>query len=239
MTAAIKICGIGSLADAELAIEHGAQYLGFIFVPSSARHIEPNAARSIIDSLKTKIETVGVFQNATTDEIEKIDNIVGLNYVQLHGNESADLCASLPKPVIKAFQLANNLIEKQPCLTLSFRDQKDIAKSLQTLDRYRPYCNHFLFDKAKSDFSDNWLEPVIVLLSSIEAKLDKYWLAGGLNSKNIDTVLQKLKPDVIDIASSLEESPGKKSKNLMSEFFSIVQQIQGAQASPPLSGAST
>ncbi len=133
------------------------------------RYIDPVQARSVVEAIvgvkftesgseRRLPKIVGVFQNAREHEIESIANSVGLDYIQLHGHESPTVCASLSRPVIKAFQIStlSQTTNEQPCLTLSFRStalddyQLDLDRCLDLLDRYRPYCRHFLFDKPKN-----------------------------------------------------------------------------------------
>ncbi len=220
MPPAIKICGICNMDDAQLAIDHGAKYLGFIFATSSPRYIEPEIASSIINSLRNQVKVVGIFQNASVSEIENIASAVNLDYFQLHGNESPAMCSRLSKPVIKAFQITDRPMHEQPCTTLSFANTesaKDVHP-LFILEKYRQHCAHFLFDKPKKYSFPNWLDYAINQLESIENELGNYFFAGTLNSSNINTVLQTLHPAVIDVASSVEETPRQKSKALIADF---------------------
>ncbi len=222
----IKICGVCSVSDAQMAITYGAKYLGLIFVQSSPRHMDPVTARSIIDSCdRQQIKVVGVFQNSPLEELENIASSVGFDYFQLHGNESPAVCSILSRPVIKAFQVADKELAEQPCITLSFagiEPGQDIDDNLAILEQYRPYCRHFLFDKSKDNQKSNWLDFVGEQLQLIEQELGEYFLGGGLNADNVETVLQRLRPSVVDIASGIEEAPGIKSKVLMAEFCSKV-----------------
>ncbi|MEA2339515.1 MAG: phosphoribosylanthranilate isomerase, partial [Thermoanaerobaculia bacterium] len=86
----IKICGITDEADALFCAEAGADFLGFIFVPSSPRHIEPEKAGEIAKRLRENANApkiVGVFRDASVDYIREISNVVYLDIVQLHGSE--------------------------------------------------------------------------------------------------------------------------------------------------------
>src|ERR1700722_1309660 len=112
MPTKIKICGICSDVDAELAIKSRVDYLGLIFIKSSPRYIEPELAQNIITAVRKKIELdkpvqiVGVFQNESKSEIEEISSLITLDLFQLHGIETPAFCRSLSKPVIKAFQIS-------------------------------------------------------------------------------------------------------------------------------------
>jgi phosphoribosylanthranilate isomerase len=91
----IKICGITNLEDAHVAIEAGANALGFVFYPKSSRCVALETARSIIADLPPQIGKVGVFVNETVDRVRDIAKQVGLTAVQLHGEESTEFSRTL------------------------------------------------------------------------------------------------------------------------------------------------
>jgi phosphoribosylanthranilate isomerase len=240
----IKFCGICSPTDAEVSVEFGAQYLGLIFVKSSPRYIEPVAAQAITASVQHKVQVVGVFQDSSAEEMEGIASFVGLDYFQLHGNESPALCKSLSKPVIKAFQVVyksqavdrsqpvdesqpvERSVADQPCTTLSFSNlgvNKDVDNIVELLEQYRPYCQHFLFDRPKKNFNSDWLDFASQSLASVENQLGDYFLAGGLNASNIQRAMLRLSPAVVDIASGVEKTVRIKDKGLMAEFCSTLE----------------
>src|SRR5690625_7740472 len=100
----VKICGITSV-DVALAVERaGANMIGFVFAESS-RRITPGKAAEIGRQLSPSLKKVGVFVNETRENIEAIVAEVGLDFIQLHGDESADFARFLSKPVIKAFTI--------------------------------------------------------------------------------------------------------------------------------------
>lgn len=84
----VKICGIRSLEAAKTAIDAGAHFLGFNFVPSSKRYIKPEDALRIINPIRGKVKIVGVFQNANLDDINHLALKLGLDFVQLHGSSA-------------------------------------------------------------------------------------------------------------------------------------------------------
>jgi len=84
MKVKVKICGIRTLDAAQTAINTGADFLGFNFVLTSKHYIKPGLAKKIIKELKGRIKTVGVFQNAKINFVNKIVNDLDLDYVQLH-----------------------------------------------------------------------------------------------------------------------------------------------------------
>ena len=112
----IKICGITNLEDALLAAELGADALGFIFYPKSPRKVAPETAREIIAQLPPFVATVGVFVDEAAAVVQELAAKVGLDWVQLHGQESPDYCRSLGRRVIKGFRIKdeNSLRELAP-----------------------------------------------------------------------------------------------------------------------------
>lgn len=80
----VKVCGIRTLESAQTAVDAGADFLGFNFVPTSKRYIKPEVAKKIISQIKSNVKIVGVFQNAKTDYINKIAKLLDLDFVQLH-----------------------------------------------------------------------------------------------------------------------------------------------------------
>src|SRR5699024_11149893 len=105
----VKICGISTLEAAQVAADEGADVIGFVFAPST-RRIEPSNARAIVNNLPSSLKTVGVFVNETKTNIEKIAQEVGLDYIQLHGGETAEFARELSLPVIKAININDTLI---------------------------------------------------------------------------------------------------------------------------------
>ena len=101
----IKICGITRAEDAELCDAHDVDFLGFIFVPSSPRHVQPEHAARI----RTSAKRVGVFRDESAETIRRIVDQVDLDFVQLHGSESDDDIAAIDLPVIKAFRVGTRL----------------------------------------------------------------------------------------------------------------------------------
>src|SRR6059058_1665362 len=129
----VKICGITSAADAQAAIEAGANLLGFNFYEKSPRHIAEEQAAEIRSRLPKKIKAVGIFVNRLPADVITLRSSLELDAVQLHGDESPEAVAEIAPvvPVIKAFR-----VEPEFPLT--------------TLDKYaRAFA--FLFDAAHTD----------------------------------------------------------------------------------------
>ena len=100
----VKICGITTRDDAQVAVEAGADMIGLIFYPPSPRYVTPEQAYSIVAHLPPGCSAVGVFVNEDLDTVTHIARTSGVHMVQLHGTESPELCQQLPWPVIKTFR---------------------------------------------------------------------------------------------------------------------------------------
>ena len=103
----VKMCGMKTVAAARAAEEAGADYVGFIFAEKSKRYVAPESAQEIARELRHAAK-VGVFVDASMDAVNEIAAFVGLDYVQLHGHESADMAKQAECPVIKAYRYGDD-----------------------------------------------------------------------------------------------------------------------------------
>lgn len=200
----IKICGITNLYDALLCEKLGADAIGFVFYVGSKRQVMPDEASEIIKQLNPLTLKVGVFVDENPVLINEVVRTVGLNMVQLHGGETPEEISLIDVPVIKAFRVENNF---------DFSVLKYYSESFILLDS---------FDKEElggTGKSFDWS----VIPDNIKSKII---LAGGINIENIEVVFQRVKPKAIDISSSLEEFPGKKSKEKVIQFFNKVNSLR-------------
>jgi phosphoribosylanthranilate isomerase len=207
----VKICGNTNYDNARLAIDLGADYLGFIFAPSSKRLITVEKAEEILAQLTDFKNIVGVFCNQPKKEVEGIAGRLGLKFLQFHGEETALYCDSFMQKgyeVIKTFHVKDSM-------------------SLKRLEEYN--VSAFLFDtysqseKGGSGIPFDW--------SVIEDKPyvhDKLFLAGGLNPQNVTEAIEKVRPFAVDVASGVESSPGVKDPRLLQAFIEKTRKtVQG------------
>jgi phosphoribosylanthranilate isomerase len=197
----IKICGITNEADALFCAEAGADFLGFIFVPSSPRHIEPEKAAEIAKRLRENMNApkiVGVFQNAS---VNYINEIRFLDAVQLHGSESDDDIRQLGIPAIKTFHVGETLPDTQttPSAEWLLFDTFDERRSGGTGKRF--------------DWS---------LLAAYQ-RSKPFFLSGGLTPDNVVAAVSMVRPEAIDIASGVEASPGIKDHDKVARLFERVR----------------
>ena len=200
----VKICGIKEKEHVALLEELNVDYVGFVFCDSK-RKVTIEKAKEISCDYKN-IKKVGVFQNNSKEFILKAYNEVGLDFVQLHGNEPVEFVESLQIPVIKAFNL---------------KDKDSINKMTQ----YKNINNlvGYLVDGAKGGsgevFQWNWIKE---LSDDIREKL---FLAGGINEENLEKAMQEVKPEVVDLSSYLEVN-GVKSSQKIKRFMNKVKELK-------------
>ena len=200
----VKICGTTSLKDAFLAVESGADAIGFIFYKMSPRNISQKEAKEIILQLPPFIETVGVFVNETSDKINRIAEQCKLNSIQLHGEESPALCRRVKRKVIKAFRVKN-------------------ADSLKNIASYD--VSGFLLDSYIDGSKGGTGQVFDWNLALRVKKQGPVILAGGLNPYNVFTAIHRVKPYGVDVCSGVEKSPGIKDHEKIREFIKSVRRF--------------
>ena len=204
----IKICGITNLDDATLAVNLGADALGFIFAPSP-RRISPETARDIIRHIPPFVKSVGVFVDEDPESMDKIIAFCGIDLVQLHGDEPPEICDRFMPRTIKALRIADESVIR------SAEVYKGKVKAL-LLDSYSEKMaggtgKGFNWDMAIS-IRDSAGIPII--------------LAGGLGPSNIEEAISRVRPYAVDVNSGVEERPGKKSPRLMEDLFKKISKIR-------------
>ena len=200
----VKICGTTSLKDAFLAVESGADAIGFIFYKMSPRNISQKEAKEIILQLPPFIETVGVFVNETSDKINRIAEQCKLNSIQLHGEESPALCRRVKRKVIKAFRVKN----------------ADSLKSIASYD-----VSGFLLDSYNDGSKGGTGQVFDWNLALRVKKQGPVILAGGLNPYNVFTAIHRVKPYGVDVCSGVENSPGIKDHEKVRAFIKSVRRF--------------
>jgi len=200
----VKICGITNIEDALFCEKMEANALGFIFYKKSKRFIEPVKAEKIIAGLSPFTMKVGVFVNASSEEINKTAARLKLNTVQLHGDEMPEIIGKIDSHVIKSFRINGQF-------------------DFEILSEYKNVS--YLFDSySKEEYGGtgknfNW--------DLIPKELDgNFILAGGISIENIEEILDKVNPKAIDVSSSLEKSPGIKDHNKVKDFFKKINSLR-------------
>ncbi len=208
----VKICGITQRDQALQIAALGADYLGINFWPESKRYL-PLERAGWLSEIPKPTALVGVFVNPDISYIQEIISTHQVPFIQLHGDESPDFCASVIRlglRVIKAFQVRDesslDLISKYPV--------KDIL-----LDAYHP--------SERGGLGETFPWPLALTFKQRYPNRN-LWLAGGLKPENITQAVQGVQPYAVDVASGVEAGvAGVKDMGKVSEF------IQGARALRP------
>lgn len=199
----IKICGITNLADARYASGANANFLGFVQDPLSQRYVTPDKARDIINWVYGA-RTVGVFVNEEADEVNRIADLAGFDFVQLHGEESAGYCEWIDRPIIKAIRVEPEI--KSSVLARRAREYAEIAE-------------YILFDTAVANMPGgtgqlfDWS-----ILEHISTDLP-FFLAGGLTPENAALAINAVHPFGLDVSSGVEDAPGQKDFDRIDAFM--------------------
>ncbi len=198
----IKICGTTNLDDALIAVEAGADALGFIFVPNTPRYLHPDEAAKIIEELPPFITTVGLFVNAEQKEIDTIANNCSLDAIQLHGEEPPELCVTLNRRVVKAFRVKDE-------------------SSLSRLHDY--HVRAYLLDTYVKGTMGGTGKVFDWNLAVKAKQYGRIILAGGLNPDNIASAILQVRPYGVDVSSGVEVSPGRKDPAKIKAFIGAVR----------------
>ncbi len=194
----IKICGITNLEDALMAVEAGADALGFVFFAGSPRYISPEQAAAIIQSLPPFVQTVGLFVNEELSTVNAVADQCGLDIVQLHGEESPDYCTAVKRRIIKAFRV------------------KD-ASSLNAMANYRVAA--FLLDAWSPSAHGGTGKTFNWEIAARAVGVQHIILAGGLTPENVAEATVAVKPYAVDVSSGVESGPRQKDAGLVNRFI--------------------
>lgn len=188
----LKICGITNWPDAKLAVDAGADLLGFNFYGPSPRFVAVGEAKRIIRKLPRGVEAIGVFVNDSASDIANMARSAGLHGVQLHGDESPGQVAELARrwSVIKAFRV-------RPEFRVAALKAYGKAEAL-LLDGFSRAA------RGGTGKTFDWS------VARRAARYGRIFLAGGLTSANIAEALKTARPYAVDVCSGVEASPGKK-----------------------------
>ncbi|HEY9686925.1 MAG TPA: phosphoribosylanthranilate isomerase [Coleofasciculaceae cyanobacterium] len=221
----IKVCGITNPDDAMAAVEAGADYLGLIFVPISPRSVSETQVQAVVETVRRQnhsVKLVGVFQNALPAEMGRMIGMLGLDLVQLHGDESLKICEALPVPVIKALTIQPGMLPEAV---------------IRLLECYAPSTESnirsVLLDTPKTAdaTTHSWVRVADLLLQErVQARLRamRYFLAGGLVPETVGQVVEDFLPDGVDVASGVESAPGQKDHDKLRAFCRAVRHVENA-----------
>jgi phosphoribosylanthranilate isomerase len=200
-----KICGITRIEDALIAAEAGADAIGLVFYAKSPRAVSVQQAQAIIAALPPFVTSVGLFVNAGCDELNAILEVVPLDLLQFHGDETPDFCDGFNRPYIKALRV---------------RSGEDVAARIEAyghasgilLDTYVPGV------PGGTGQAFDWaLVPQGLSMPII--------LAGGLTPANVGNAIEQVRPYAVDVSGGVEAGKGIKDAGMVRAF---VRAVRGA-----------
>ena len=202
MSVKIKICGMTQVEDIRTAITAGVDAIGLVFVPASPRFVTLELARTLALAVPSGVELVGLFMDTAAEVVELSCRQVPLTALQFHGAESNDFCRQFNLPWVKTVAMGGGQTQ-----ATGFNAWPDACALL--LD------GHAAGEQGGQGKVFDW--------SSAPAIKQKIMLAGGLNSDNVSTAIQQVKPWAVDVSSGVESAPGKKDIQLMKRFCNEVR----------------
>jgi phosphoribosylanthranilate isomerase len=207
--AEIKFCGLTRAEDAHMAALLGASYVGVIFA-GGPREVTPDHATSILATIPRSVRRVGVFANQSAVEIHRIVDSVGLDIVQLHGDGTEARMAELRRLTAAAIWPVVRVSRSLPAGLESLIDASDGL----LLDAFSPKA------LGGTGVSFDWAA-IAAELEAIRGELPII-LAGGLRPENVGDAVAALSPDIVDVSSGVESSPGIKDHKRMRAFRDAV-----------------
>jgi phosphoribosylanthranilate isomerase len=216
MSYKIKICGLSTIDQINMAKSFGADMVGFIFASPSPREITPSYAKNLsFLSAAKDLERVAVFVEPDNKFLQEAVHSIDANLIQLHGNETPGRCLEIKSltglPIIKSIGVSNIM---------------DIKGAQQ----YINHVDYFLFD-AKPSIGDKsqkgGLNKVFDWSLLKEWTGPKYILSGGLNIKNVEDAIKMTDAVVIDVSSGVESEPGIKNEEMIKNFIDTTKSAFG------------
>lgn len=214
----VKICGVRSYENALMVANAGADLLGLNFYPKTPRYIEPATARELARRLRTRLGAdcpvlVGVFVNASPDDVREIVSDVGLDFAQLSGDETVETVANLAGIAFRAIRppdAATAAAEAQAFVGVA--PTSEDAPSL-LVDAYHPKLYGGTGETAS-----------VEIALAVKRKAPRMMLAGGLNSQNVAERVRAIRPWAVDVASGVEAGmPGIKDEGKVRDFIAAVR----------------
>ena len=204
----VKVCGLTSLDDALMCVDAGVDAIGLNFWPGSVRRCDEPTARVIADALRGKVVVVGVFVDAGAEEVERIRQAVGLDCVQLHGDESP---ATVQRFLPHAYK------------ALRVRD----GSAVEAARRYPG--EHILLDAYVPGLPGGTGATFDWSVAQAVARERKLTLAGGITPDNVAQAIREVAPYCIDTASGVERANGAKDERLVRALVQRARAAVGGQ----------
>ncbi|MFV5214189.1 phosphoribosylanthranilate isomerase [Azonexus caeni] len=210
MKTRIKICGLTREADVDAAVAAGADAIGFVFYPPSPRYVTPERAAELACRVPPFVDVVGLFVNATADDVATTSATVPLNLLQFHGDETPEFCRSFARPWLRAARVRPGL------------DLVEFARSYSN-------ARGLLLDAFVEGYGGgghvfDWM--------LIPPDLPGYLvLSGGLHAGNVGDAIRRVRPVAVDVSSGVEAGKGIKDHDKIAAFVAAVRAAEAAVGS--------
>jgi phosphoribosylanthranilate isomerase len=209
----IKLCGLTRRDDVEAAVAAGADAIGLVFYPPSPRNVSAEQAAALLAALPPFVVSVGLFVNASADEVAQVLAIAPIAMLQFHGDESPAQCCAIAQAVNRPFVRA---LRVKPDMTAA-----DLLECDHAYRAASPLFAGLLFDTWVDGYGGSgkgfdW--------SLIPAELaHRAVLSGGLNVQNVTDAVVRVRPFAVDVSSGIEAAKVIKVAELMQAFVSAVR----------------
>ena len=203
-----KICGLTRPQDIQSAVHAGADAIGLVFYPPSPRSVTAEQAKALMQHIPAYVQSVGLFVNASADEILAVLKDVPLDMLQFHGDETAAECAAIAERTGRRWYKA---LQVKPELDLieTIKNYQQAGASAVLLDAWHPEL------KGGTGHSFDW---------SQFPKLDiPLILAGGLKPENVEDAIKTTQAFAVDVSGGVESAKGIKDQQLIEQFMQGVQ----------------
>jgi phosphoribosylanthranilate isomerase len=212
----VKICGVTCVEDAVSCVDLGADWIGLNFHRPSPRFVDPEVAAAIVKALPRRVTTVGVFVDRPAAEVAGLADRLGLDAVQLHGQEPPDYLAALDRfRLIRAFRLGT---------VGGWRIVTDFIARAEALGRPP---DGVLIDAYVPGLLGGTGTAIDPSLLEAAPTLPRLILAGGLTPQNVAERIARIRPWMVDVASGVESAPGRKDPASVAAFVRAVRSTRG------------
>lgn len=214
----VKICGVGRPRDVDAAAEAGADYVGLVLAESPRRLGEEEARRLAGRAQGAGLDAVGVFVDRPAGEVRDRAGRLGLRVAQLHGDEPASACRALRAGGLEVWKAVR---------------PRSRGELREAADRYRGAADALLVEGHSPEaaggtgtgFPRSWLRG-----PGGDRVVDRLVLAGGLDPGNVADAVREARPDVVDVSSGVEASPGRKDPDRIRAFVAAARAASESSA---------